>query len=39
MNGNKNFFINGASEIVPPVNDSPYKRILGLATCTAPSAS
>ena len=30
MNGNKNFFINGASEIVPPVNDSPYKRILAI---------
>ena len=26
----KNFFVNGAAEIVPPVNDTPYKRILAI---------
>ena len=27
---NKKFFINNAEEIIPPVNDSPYKRILAI---------
>ena len=26
----KKFFINNAEEIIPPVNDSPYKRILAI---------
>ena len=26
----KKFFINDAEEIIPPVNDSPYKRILAI---------
>ena len=27
---NRKSFINNAEEIIPPVNDSPYKRILAI---------